>query len=390
MLLNAVMCVWNEEDIIESTVKHLFAQGCSNVFIVDNASTDKTVDIAINAGAILADSFESKYFDDMQKISHLNAVVLNYNKHSNEDCIWWLYVDADEFPNIDCELHIIDFLKSLDSSVKAISGYMFDHIPTHPPYSIPGYHPADFMQLSTKTHTSKIPLLRHDKNKPPLYSAGGAHTFATCGEYMSTALEALNIHHFNYRIQENTLRRLKQLLMQNEDGTRRIDLLDNKAQLHKKNANSKSMYHERYNRTKLIYNESRYKLLMTDELIYSYNNITRWYNPHKLEITDNTLLNQGLHYFFLENYDLALFKLSDLLKIINDYRMQMLITIKIALCLSFTDKKEALFVLQPLLRCSDTEIRDYAEKQFVRINDDNVFSTKDSKQMTFSMQTYFR
>ena len=42
MILNAVICVWNEEDIIESTVKHAFSQGCSNVFIVDNGSTDKT------------------------------------------------------------------------------------------------------------------------------------------------------------------------------------------------------------------------------------------------------------------------------------------------------------------------------------------------------------
>jgi len=390
MILNAVMCVWNEEDIIESTVKHLFAQGCSNVFIVDNDSTDNTIKNAIKSGAVLAGSFSSKYFDEMQKVAHLNAIVLNYNKHSNEDCIWWLYVDADEFPNIDCEFRIIDFLKSSDSSIRAISGYMLDHIPTHPPYNITGYHPADFMQLSTKTHTPKIPLLRHDKNKPPLYSAGGAHTFATCGEYISTALEALNIHHFKYRKQENTLRRLKQLLIQNEDGTRRIDLLDKKSQLHKKNVHAKSMYHDRYNSAKIIYNENRYKLLMTDELIYSYKNITRWYNPYELYISDNTLLNQGLHYFFLKNYDLALFKLNDLLKITNDYIMQILITIKIALCLSFTDKKEALLILQPLLKCSHTEIRDYAEKQFMRINDDKVFDTKYSKQITFSMQTYFR
>jgi glycosyltransferase involved in cell wall biosynthesis len=101
MLLNAVMCVWNEEDIIESSVKHLFAQGCSNVFIIDNESSDKTVDIAVNAGAKLAAKFKSKYFNEYEKIAYLNATVKNFNEQSNEDQRCWLYVFADEFPNIE-------------------------------------------------------------------------------------------------------------------------------------------------------------------------------------------------------------------------------------------------------------------------------------------------
>ena len=72
---------------IESTIKHAFAQGCSNVFFVDNASTDKTVDIAINSWAILANSFESKYFNKFEKIAHLSTVVRNYNDASDEDYI---------------------------------------------------------------------------------------------------------------------------------------------------------------------------------------------------------------------------------------------------------------------------------------------------------------
>jgi glycosyltransferase involved in cell wall biosynthesis len=389
MILNAVMCILNEEDIIESTVKHAFAQGCSNVFIVDNASTDRTVEIATNAGAILANSFESKYFNEFEKIAHLNTVVRNYNEQSDEEHIWWLYIDADEFPNVDCELRIVDFLKLLDTTVRAVHGYMFDHLPTHFPYNIPGYHPVDFMQLAKKTNTHKIPLLRYDKNKPHLYSTGGAHSFDTCGECIHFASDALNIHHFNFRNQENTLRRLKQLTMQNSVGVSRINWFDRREKRRKKSLDAKSMYHNRYERAKSIYYENEYKIFFTDELQYSYNNIVRWYNPYDLKTGSDTLISHGIHNYFLKNYDIALFKFNDLLNTSKDYKIQMLSTIKISLCLYVTDKKEALFILQPILKCPDTEIRNYAIGTFKKISDEEVSVTTESKKNGFIIQHHY-
>ena len=35
-MLYCILCVWNEEDIIASTVRHAYAQGCDRVFIIDN------------------------------------------------------------------------------------------------------------------------------------------------------------------------------------------------------------------------------------------------------------------------------------------------------------------------------------------------------------------
>jgi hypothetical protein len=355
--------------------------------MIDNASTDRTVEIAINAGAILAYSFKSKYFNEFEKIAYLNTVVKNYNDQSNENYIWWLYIDADEFPNINCKLRIIDFLGSLDFSIMAVSGYLFDHIPTHPPYNISGCHPADFMQLSVKTNTSKIPLLRYDKGKAHFYSAGGAHTFDTCGESISIALDALDIHHFNYRRPEDTINRLKLFITQSADGTSRVDWLDRREQRY--NTNAKSMYHTRYERAKSIYSANQYKILMTDELNYSYNDLVRWYSPDLPVKTDDALLNQAIHYFFLKKYDSALFKFNDLLTIVNDYKMQMLVTVKIALCLYFTDKNESIFLIRPILKCHDAEIRDYAEKQFLRINEDELSVTKESRQIDFVIQSYY-
>ena len=378
MMLNAVLCVWNEEDIIESTVKHLFAQGCEHVYIIDNASSDKTVEIATKAGALLAASFESKYFDETQKIAHLNAVVKKYNEQSDAEHIWWLYVDADEFPNIDRNLRIIDFLQKLDPSIRAVHGYMFNHIPTHPPYNISGYHPVDFMQLANKSDVYKIPLLRYDKGKPHLYSAGGAHSFDTCGEYISVVTDALHIHHFNYRDKTNTLRRLQQLTTENPDGSRRTDWHDRKEQKRTQSSQAQSMYHNRYEYAKSLYNSTNYKILMTDELGYSYPNIVRWYDQQEFSTIEGTLFNKCLHYYFFKVYDLALCKFNDLLRMTHDYKMKRLIIIKIALCLYDTDKKGALFILQQLLQCPDRELREYAEKQFTRVSEDKVSITKAS------------
>ncbi|MDR2696621.1 MAG: glycosyltransferase family 2 protein [Deltaproteobacteria bacterium] len=391
MMLNAVMCVWKEEDIIESTVKHAFAQGCSNVFIVDNASPDRTVENAVKAGATLASAFESKYFDEIEKITHMNTVVKNYNEQSNEEHIWWLYLDDDEFPNIDCDLTIFDFLKQLDSSVRAVQGYFYDHIPTHQPYYVSGYHPADFMQLSAKTATQKIPLLRYDKNKPHLYSAGGAHTFDTCGEMIRVASDVLQIHHFKYRRPENTKSRLKELCRKRSDGSRRMDLDAFMAKQIAKDKVSTFLYH--YRRCQSEYNQNNYKIFIIDDLLYNYKNIVRFKSIDKLSASEcheyDMLLCQSIHYFFMRDYDNALFKFNDLLKITNDEILQLMITIKIAECLQFTDRAEALSLLKPMLKCKHTKIREYCIKQFQKIHEDKLFVKRENTAIEFKIQNYY-
>src|SRR5580692_11506323 len=53
----AVLGTWMEEDVVEATVRNALAQGVEAVYLVDNASTDETVERAVAAGAILAESF---------------------------------------------------------------------------------------------------------------------------------------------------------------------------------------------------------------------------------------------------------------------------------------------------------------------------------------------
>ena len=364
MLLNAVMCVWNEADIIESTVKHAFAQGCSNVFIIDNASTDRTVEIAVNSGARLADSFESKYFDETQKIARLNSVVKSYNEQSHEEYIWWLYLDADEFPNIDCRYRIVDFINSLDLSIRLIHGYLLHHVPTHPPYNVPGYHPADFMPIATKTTIEKIPLVRYDKGKQHLYSCGGAHTVDSAGESIPMIKGILDIHHFHYRRPEDSIARLKLLLKKNTDGSSRVDWMDAREQNVRKSETAKSVYHDRYNKASDLYNQNKYLSLFSDSLPYNYKNITRWYDSVAAAGScpdyDKSLC-QAVHHFFLGEYDLALCRFNDALTLCKDDKISLLIYSRIALCLAKSNKNEAISIVTKIMKCKFPDIIIHAE-----------------------------
>jgi len=273
---------------------------------------------------------------------------------------------------------------------------MLDHIPTHPPYHVSGHHPIDFMQLCThligSPAASKIPLLRYDKNKEHLYSAGGAHTFDTCGEGVAVAKDAINIHHFNHRRPENTISRLKRLTAKNPDGTSRVDRHDHMARITTNSPDAQCHYHTRYNAAKNTYSQNNHKILMIDELPYAYEHIIRWYDSNNPASAHHTPLSQAVHQFFLKNYDRALCKFSDALTATDDAGIQWLITIKIAQCLQFTNKNEALSLLRPLLKCQDTEVREYALHTMEKMSAPNAAAENESGKnavFTFDIQQYF-
>ena len=396
MMLNAVMCVWNEEDIIESTVKHAFAQGCSNVFIIDNASTDRTVEIAINAGAILADAFESKYFDETQKIARLNSVVKTYNAQSPDEHVWWLYLDADEFPNIDHSYRIIDFIASLDPSIRLIHGHLFHHVPTHPPYNVHGYHPADFIPVATKTNIEKIPLVRYDKGKQHLYSCGGAHTVDSAGESIPMIKGILNIHHFHYRRPEDSIARLKLLLKKNDDGSSRVDWMDAREQNVKKSETAKSVYHDRYKQANEMYNQNRHLSLFSDSLPYNHKNITRWYDgvaPMSPCSDYDKSLSQAIRHFFLGEYDLALCRFHDALDLCQDDKTNLLIYYKIAFCLAKSNKNEAISILTKIMKCKFSDIRIHTENLLENIVKGSTITPYEDTQdnaITIEIVNYFK
>jgi tetratricopeptide (TPR) repeat protein len=360
MLLNAVMCVWNEEDIIESTIKHAFAQGCSNIFIIDNDSTDKTIDIAINAGAKLAAKFTTKHFDEDKKVAHLNATVKYINDITQDDKIWWLYIDADEFPNFDCKFTIIDVLKQLDSSIRAVHGCMLDHIPSHQPYHVKGYHPIDFQPLCTKSSTSKIPLLRYDKGQNHLWSIGGAHDFITNGDIIPIVKDFLHIHHFQYRNPEHTLARSKTLAQKRNDWYKKF--------LKQVNTYDTSAYESRYNKLLKTYNKNKYIALKTKSLLYNYKNVIRWYDINIEKKFNSSCLDKNIYlaiyYFFMNEYDIALCRFNDALGICNDDTIKIWLMVKIAECFAYSDIIAAHDIIFSLGGYNNVEINNYIDKDF--------------------------
>lgn len=359
MKLNAVLCVWNEEDIIESTVKHLFAQGCSNVFIVDNDSTDKTVPIAINAGAKLAAKFRTKDFDEDQKVTYLNATVKYINDNISDDKIWWLYVDADEFPHIEGML-LIEYINLLDNTIRAIHGHHFNHIPTHQPYCVQGYHPADFQPLCLKSPTTKVPLLRYDKGKKHLFSIGGAHDFITHDEVIPVVHDILQIHHFQYRNPEYTVKRSKILAENRNEWMKKFAKQINQSDT--------AAYENRYNAVFTIYNENKNRVLKTKSLCYDFKKIARWYDVNteteKISSQYDEIICNAVFHFFMKEYDIALCRFKDAFDICNNDETRLWLLMKIAECFSFSDIESAQILLSDIQSSNNSEILAYIENDF--------------------------
>ena len=351
MLLNAVLCVWNEEDVIAATVKHAFAQGCSNVFIVDNASSDGTVAAAVEAGAVLAASFDSKYFNEDLKVTYLNEVVRRWNAQHEPEQVWWLFADADEFPALNGGLRLAGFLEKLDPAVRAVQGHLYNHLPSHPPYLAAGRHPADVMPLCEGAGGGKLPLLRYDRGHPHLWSIGGAHDVVTHGEALPVVQSALQIHHFPHRKPETTFARLKKLVFRNDDGTSRCDWHDNF--LRQVGANV-SQYNSRHAGLMQLYSSHLGKALLSGPLPYDFKGLVRWYDAYDDAAFAAQPLEQSLctavYYFFLEEYDIALCRFNDALDVCDDTETRLRILVKIAECLAHSSVDEARSLLVPLVR----------------------------------------
>ena len=96
--LFAVLGTWMEEDVVGSTVRNALTQGCERVYLVETRARDSTVEAAIDAGATLAKLYATAHYDEVERIKHLNDVVATVSSAEPDEHIWWLDLDADEFP----------------------------------------------------------------------------------------------------------------------------------------------------------------------------------------------------------------------------------------------------------------------------------------------------
>ena len=218
----AVLGTWMEEDVVEATVRNAFAQGVEAVFLVDNASTDATVARAEAAGAVLAESFRTKVYEEHVRVLLMSAVVARESLRCEADHVWWLYLDADEFPEGPDGLTIREYLASLDRRFRLVGSTYFNHFPNSTPQNLPGFHPVDLQPLNERYVRERPKFCGQDHFKHPLqrYDLGGPFVMSFIGFHSANTLARTPLlepvggiltHHVQYRDEAVTRRRLELL-----------------------------------------------------------------------------------------------------------------------------------------------------------------------------------
>jgi hypothetical protein len=223
----AVLGTWMEDDIVVSTVKNALTQGCERVYLVDNGSTDATIESACAAGATLARSFVSDRYDEGLRLAHMNEVVQEVSEAEAADHVWWMFLDGDEFPHGPSGMTVRDYLRTLDRRFRVVGARFFDHFPSTRPYHVPGQHPIDHQPLCQEVSFGmcaeghrKHPLQRWDRGAAPITCNQGFHS-ASCDELLVEPSQPIFLHHFPYRDEEVTRRRLGALWAKDASGSTR-------------------------------------------------------------------------------------------------------------------------------------------------------------------------
>ncbi|WP_045215186.1 glycosyltransferase family 2 protein [Desulfonatronovibrio magnus] len=220
--LYAFIFAYNESDIIESTIKNAFIQGCDKVFVVDHCSDDNTVEKAIDAGAILYDRYNSKYFEEDQKVLIANRCMDEVSSKVNEKHIWWLFIDADELPHGPFGKTIKEYIRSISTEYRVIGSTFLNHYPGNSIYK-PGSNPAfayPKAEMETLSYCNynhmKHQLIRYDQDQSRIIIGPGYHIFACDSCPLVEPIHGIFTHHFPYRSINTTSNRLRKIILEDK------------------------------------------------------------------------------------------------------------------------------------------------------------------------------
>jgi hypothetical protein len=227
-----IVGTWMEEDIISASVSNAFHQGCEKVFLVDNCSSDQTVENAVSSGATLAHSYRTESFDERLRIELMNTIMQEVTEREGAAYTWWLWFDADEFPHGPEGDPLKSYLALLDARYRVVGARYFHHFPSSLPHYLPPYHPIHFQPLcyyeqyrmGACSHR-KHPLIRIDRDRPPVIMHEGFHRCDSSEVLLEPSSPAF-IHHFPFRAHEVTLRRMIALCGADGTNTSRIQRQD--------------------------------------------------------------------------------------------------------------------------------------------------------------------
>ncbi|WP_153306870.1 hypothetical protein [Desulfonatronum thioautotrophicum] len=137
---------------------------------------------------------------------------------SSKENIWWLFIDADEFPHGPSNKTLKQHLKSLPSIYRVVGSRFVNHYPNKNKF-YPGSNPIntypkaliDEIFYCDNCHT-KHQLLRYDKNMPNIFTGPGYHIFASKSCPLPEPAQSIYTHHFQYREINATSKRLKKII----------------------------------------------------------------------------------------------------------------------------------------------------------------------------------
>jgi hypothetical protein len=135
------------------------------------------------------------------------------------DHVWWLWLDADEFPEGPDGTTIAEYLATLDRRFRVVGSTYYNHFPSDEPYYIPGFHPLDFQPLCERylpnrpRHCDqphwKHPLQRFDRHGAFLLANGGFHSATLrTRDPVVEPVGGIVTHHVQYRQEAATRARM--------------------------------------------------------------------------------------------------------------------------------------------------------------------------------------
>lgn len=215
----AIVGTWMEEDVIADTVANAFAQGIDRVFLLDNESPDHTVARAVEAGAEHVLTYRTRTFEEKYRYNLMNEFVRHLSETGEFDHVWWLWLDADEFPRPQDGGTLRAMLEALDHRYRVVGARFINHYPSpgNAAY-VTGDHPLDHQPLCEEMPYGicdamhrKHPLQRWDRNGPRIDAGLGFHR-AECEERpLIEPTTGVVIDHFPFRSEDATRRRMAAL-----------------------------------------------------------------------------------------------------------------------------------------------------------------------------------
>lgn len=171
--LYAVVSTWNDADVVHATVRNCLDQGCSRVYILDNGSQDDTKLQATLAGCANIMVYETKFYDDDLRVTLQNQIVKSVTEKEKLPDLWWMVLDADEFPTGRGGRTVLQWLTGLPQKIRVVGSDFIDLYPTDCHHHCPDEHPASCMEMG-------------------MWRRGGIHRYCQCGHWKHLLVRHLN------------------------------------------------------------------------------------------------------------------------------------------------------------------------------------------------------